>query len=401
MRSTRAVFVLALAVPAVVATARSAAAAPLVCVAAEPGSVEIDGMLDDWQGVARARAGGAERDASFDVRCLFDGDRVYLSVDVRDERVIRKPSLDPRKPAGHDHLVIGLPGVGLALFPGVGKVSPARLLAGKKLTDKALLIEDTLQPRGWSVELSIPVRRVTGWSPGAPTLDATVRLLDADVPDLALNEHEVTWAGELVVGNATDLLAGLLTETRLTKAQLTLDAKADVDRSSPGPERVVAGGTVIALLTERYGFIKLPVDRAADVVKVELIDLRGDGTRLIAAHVRQRGGDGVRDLLTLWTGGNGTLQQVGAIELGKAHAGKRLRSTWQLEPAKGWKQARGARRVLVVRAGAAVGWDEDSYGETPAGDAEPVHVPWDDDRLGGVFWLDRNDRLDTAPIKRR
>ena len=395
-------FVLGILPVAVLAvTAGPATAAPqVVCQQAEPGSIEIDGMLDDWHGVAKVRAGGSDPDASFDVRCLFDGERVLLAVDVRDEHVIRQPRLDPARPAGNDHLSVSLPGVSLTVFPGVGKVAPVRLL-GKKPVDKAIVIEDTLQPAGWSVEVGVPVGRLTGWSPGVAALAATIRLADADVPKLAATEHDVAWDGALGFGGATDLLAGLLADTRLTKAQLTLDVQADVDRSSKGPERVVAGGDVLALLTDRYAFVKLPVQKPSDVVKVELIDLRGDGTKLVAAQLRQRGGGGSRDLLTLWVGGNGTLQQVYAVEVGKEQGGRRLRSTWKVEPAKAWKQAKGARRVLVVRAEPAVGWDEDSYGEAPAPDAEPIHVPWDDDRVGGVFWINRDDQFDTAPIQRR
>ena len=54
-------------------------------------------------------------------------------------------------------------------------------------------------------------------------------------------------------------------------------------------------------------------------------------------------------------------------------------------------------RVLGVPI-TAVGWDEDSYLETPAVDAIPIHVPWDDDRAGGVFWLDAGDALQSADV---
>ena len=390
-----------LATAAVTLVARRADAEPaLPCVQAEPGSVEIDGMLDDWKGVARARAGGATADASFDLRCLFDGERVYLAVDVRDEKPARRPRFDKAHPDGDDHLRLELAGLALTVVPGVDGIAPVRLLAGKKPVDKAIAIEDTLQARGWSVELAIPVARLTGWTPSVPALPARVVLRDSDVPKAGTTEHEVVWAGGLGFGQAGDLLAGLLADARLSKGQITLDARAEVDRSSAGPERVIAGGDVLALITDRYAFVKLPVAKPADVLKVELVDLRGDGSRLIAAHLRQRSGDHVREVLTFWTGGNGTLQQIYALELGKAHGGSRLRSTWTTEPAKGWKQAKGARRVVVVRAQPAVGWDEDSYAEPESTDAEPVHVPWDDDRVGGVFWLDRNGMFATAPIRR-
>ena len=63
----------------------------------------------------------------------------------------------------------------------------------------------------------------------------------------------------------------------------------------------MVAGDRVALLTDQFAFVQLPVARALDVLKVELLDLRGDATRVIAARVRQRGGVGVRDLVMLWT----------------------------------------------------------------------------------------------------
>ena len=96
----------------------------------------------------------------------------------------------------------------------------------------------------------------------------------------------------------------------------------------------------------------------------------------------------------------GKLEEVHAIELAKEQRGKKLTSTWTVEDAGKWKQAKGARRVLVVRAQPAVGWDEDTYDEAPSPDADPIHVPWDDDRTGAVYWLDKSGTLASAVLKR-
>ncbi|MBK9033684.1 MAG: hypothetical protein IPL61_20865, partial [Myxococcales bacterium] len=214
-------------------------------------------------------------------------------------------------------------------------------------------------------------------------------------------EHTVTWTGALALGGKVDLLAAFLAAARLTPAAVTLDVQADVDPTAPGKERIVAAGDRIALLTDQFSFVQLPVARALDVLKVELVDLRGDATRVIAARVRQRGGGGVRDVLMLWSASRGQLEPIGAVEIGKEQGDRRLVSTWKVAPGKAWtKVSGGARRVLEVRAQAAEGWDEDSYQEAPAPDAEPIHVPWDDDRIGGVFWIGPDGKLATAPIKR-
>lgn len=378
---------------------RPAAAEPtLTCALTEADAIDVDGMLDDWDGVGRTRAGGTEADASFDVRCLYDGARLLLAIDVRDEHVVRA-----KGKGGDDRLELALAAgaapLALTLEPGVDGIAPRRRLGGKPVP-AAIKIEDTLQDRGWSAELVIPLARIAGWGPGAPGLSLTINLRDADVAKIAAIEHTVTWTGALTVGNPAASKDAFLAAAGLTAADVTTDTKAELDPASKGLERFVAGGDVIAVVSDHYAFVHLPVQRAADVVKVELIDLRGDGGTIIAAQVRQHGGGGGRDLLTLWAIEGGQLHQVGAIEMGKARGDRRLHSTWAVEPAKKWKPAKGAKKVLVVRAQPAVGWDEDSYGEVSVGDAEPVHLPWDDDRTGGVFWLDAGGALRSAPIKR-
>lgn len=381
--------------------AAPAAAGPRhVCTATQPEAIDIDGMLEDWDGVARARAGGTAADASLDLRCLFDGKQIYLSVDVRDEYVIRAG----KTPAGEDRvelvLAAGKAPLTITLFPGKDRAAPRRLVGGKP-APKWLSAEDTLQPRGWSAEVIVPLARVAGWGPSVPAVSATVRLHDADVPRLALTENTVEWSGSLALGNADSLHGQLLAELHLTRDQVTLDATADLDPSVPGPERVIAGGTAVALLTDRYGYVQLPVARPADVLSVELVDLAGDGRRHVAVKLRQRGGGGSRDLLVLYAARGGKLEELHTIEVGKEQGGRRLASTWALESAKGWqKQARGARRVLVVKAGPATGWDEDSYAEAPAPDADAIHVPWDDDRFGAVYWLTKDGTLASAPLRR-
>ena len=371
---------------------------PLVCAAAEADVVDVDGMLDDWDGVAKARAGGTATDASFDVRCLYDGTRLLLSLEVRDEHVVRAKSK-----GGDDRLELTLAAGGaplvVALQPGVDGIAPRRQVGGKA-PPAWLVAEDTLQDRGWSAEVAVPLAKLAGWGPSVPTLSLAVTLLDADVAKVAAVERTVTWSGALTLADATSSRDQLLQQAGLRAGDVTIDARAELDPGSKGPEQFVAGGDVIAVVSDHFAFVHLPVARAADVVKVELIDLRGDGSKLVAARVRQGGGGGMRDLLTLWDVEGGQLHQVGAIELGKERGEARLRSTWAVEPAKKWKAAKGARKVLVVRAQPAVGWDEDSYGELPAGDAEPIHLPWDDDHAGGVFWLDRGGALQSAAIKR-
>lgn len=376
---------------------RLAGAEPMVpCEAAEDDAIDVDGMVDDWTGVKPTRAGGTDKDASFDLRCLVTASTAWLVVDVRDERVTRGSKAD-------DHVTISL-GAGkplvLTLYPGVDRQAPKRTLGGKAVP-KWLAIEDSLQPAGWSVELAVPLAKVPGWSPSAAAIPLAATLADGDIPRGTTIEHTVDWRGALGFAGKADLLAGFLSAAKLPASAVTLDVQADVDPTLPGKERVVVAADRVALLTDQFAFVQLPVARALDVLKVELVDLRGDGSRVIAARLRQRGGGSVRDVLMLWGASRGQLEPLGAVELGVERGAQRLVSTWKLVAGKPWtKQTRGARKVIEVRAQPAEGWDEDSYREPTASDAEPIHVPWDDDRIGGVLWLGASGRLEAAPIKR-
>lgn len=369
-----------------------AIAASLACQLAEPASVDVDGMLDDWEGVASARANGKDKDQSFDVRCLFDGTRLAISIDVRDDLLSRR-----RKPhkqlLGEDRIELELSAGGaplvLTLFPGTEKVAPKRTLGGKKLP-KWIAIEDTQQPRGWSIELELPLARLSGWSASAPSVDAKVVLRDADELQEAADElaHPLT----LTLGDKPQVFDRFLRETRLKKKDLVLDQIADVDPGRKGTERVVAGGKILGVIGEQYGYVELPVAAAADVLKVQLVDLRGNGGRVVLTHLRQMGGPGSRDLIAFWTASGGQLEQLFAVEVRKEADGNRLESTWKLA-----KKKKGKGMELRVEAQPAVGWDEDSFEEDSADDAEPIHLPWDDARTGGIYWLD-GDTLRSKPI---
>ena len=60
--------------------AAPAAAADAVCVKVAAGSVQLDGLLDDWGGHEDIRTGPDPRDASFSLRCAYDDHTLYLAV---------------------------------------------------------------------------------------------------------------------------------------------------------------------------------------------------------------------------------------------------------------------------------------------------------------------------------
>jgi hypothetical protein len=381
---------------AAIAAGGTAHAQRLTCPLAEAQAIEVDGMLDDWSGVAPARAGGPDLDASFDLRCQYDGQRLQLVVDVRDDLVVRNAAARGALQAGEDRLELqlsaGAAPLIVVLFPGHMKHPPRRTVAGAA-APRWLAVEDTQQRRGWSAELDVPLARVSGWSPSTPSLTARVVYHDSDRLAAAAAESATTLAIELDLGEKKDLLQAFLQATRLKKKDLSIDAQVDVDRTRPGRERVVAGGPYVGIIADQYAFVQLPVKSGADVARIELADLRGDGSRVILAQVRQNGGGGTRTLLLGFTARGGQIEPLFSVEVGKEQAGRVLASRWRVVPRGGAHK----RPELVVEASPAVGWDEDSYGEAPAPDADPIHLPWDDDRWGAAYWL-AGDRVQSRPL---
>jgi hypothetical protein len=182
---------------------------------------------------------------------------------------------------------------------------------------------------------------------------------------------------------------------RLQRSDVRLDKLDDLDPDRRGKERIVAGGTVIGVLTDQFAYVSLPVAKSTDVKKVELLPL-GARTRVVAATVRQSGNGGSRDLLMLWTVWTGQLQPLGQIEIRKEQGANLLEAQWKL--AKGKKGPE-----LWVEPKSVVGWTAGSWNEMPAEDADPILLPWDTQKSGVVYTLTGAElsRRDLPPKKKR
>ena len=358
----------------------------------------IDGRLDDWSGVKAARAGGTSADASFDVRCLFDDDGVALAIDVRDDEVTRVRSGKASEDAIELTLGSGKP-LKLRLMPGTATGAPRYTLGGKALPSW-LAAGDSLQAKGFSVEVLVPWSKFPGYSTAAATLPADVAFIDADQATGAL-AAPLRHAGGLALAGATDLVADFFKAVGGRKSDVMLDELADLDPAHAGKERVIAvrtrGGAALGLLTDTFAYMTLPVATGADVRAVQLIDWRGDGSAVVAATVRQLGGGGSRDLLLLIGGRGGSPAPLHAVEIRKEHSGNVLASTWKVaKVGKGKK----AKRELTVTAGPATGWTAETFDEEPADDAAPIHLPWSDERFGTAFTLSASDELGERALPR-
>ena len=336
------------------ATASSRA---LRCDAASTADLTIDGLLDDWQqSPVVARIGGAP-DGQVALHCAWDGTHLAIALSILDDKVVRVPS-------GHGHE----DHVSFALTAGPGgkpmrfDVYPGTAIAKPRVVGAGAQVGDSLQPQGFSVEVRVPAAAIPGFSGSTPELGLRVTFHDADRATGG-DDADLDIAQPIELSDRKDLLDDFLHTVHLAKSDITLDQLAELDPDRKGKERMVAGGTVIGILTDQFAYVTMP----ARPSKIELLPLGPHGQQIIAAIVRQTGNGGSRDVLMLWTVWTGQLQPLKTIEIRKELGGNVLACSYKVDKGK-----------LVVKPEPAVGFSKDTYNEEPADDADPILVPWAD-----------------------
>ncbi len=364
--------VISFVVVALQATVTGAAPTVVRCDSIATADFAIDGLLDDWPRPVLARA-GVPSDGAVELRCAWDGTALAVALDVKDDRIVRV------RGKGHEDR--------LAISVSAGKaavaiaVSPGNAIARAKITSPAKVsVADSLQPKGFSVELRIPVAQLAGFSPSTPSLELRIVFTDADQATGG-DTTTVPLDASLELGDRKDLLDDFLRTVKLKKSDLRLDTLAELEPRRTGAERIVAGGTVIGVLTDRFAFVAMPVAKPADVREVKLVPLGVNGHMIIAAVIRQFGNGGSRDLLMLWTVWSGQLEPLAQIEIRKEMGANVLDTSWKVVP--------GPRKLpeLVVEPKPAVGFTADTWNEEPAGDAHAIVVPWDPAKSGVGYTL--------------
>lgn len=317
--------------------------------------LSIDGLLDDWKGSPIVARIGAVPDGSIAVRCSWDGSHVAIAVDVTDDKLIRVP----HGRAHEDHVSFSLSAGGKPLrvdiFPGNAMAKPRVVGGGAE-------VADSLQPHGFSVELRAAASAIPGFAGSTPAIDANITFHDADRATGG-DDDDIALVEPIELPDRTDLLDDFLHTVHLTKSDITLDQLAELDPDRKGKERMVAGGTVIGIITDQFAYVTMPEKPA----RIELLPLGPRGQQIIAATVRQTGNGGSRDLLMLWTVWSGQLQPLKNIEIRKELGGNTLSCTYAITKGK-----------LVIVPQPAVGFTKETYNELPADDAEPILLPWTD-----------------------
>ncbi len=358
---------LALVLSAGVATAPQA----IRCDNASTAELSIDGLLDDWKGNEVLARTGAVPDGMISVRCSWDGSALGLALDIVDDRLVRVAG-----GKGHeDHVDIAVSAGGK---PAAISVYPGNSLAKTKISAPGhVQVADSLQPTGFSIEARVPASALAGFSASTPALEVKIVFHDSDAATGGA-DHDLDLPLSIELGDRKDLLDDFLRTVRLRKTDVKLDTLAELDPDHRGKERLVAGGTVIGVLTDQFAYVSLPAARPADVHAVTLLPFGPRGSQIVSAVVRQTGNGGARELLMLWTVWSGQLQPLAQIEVRKEQGTNVLESEWKVEKGKKGPE-------LVVRPKPAVGWTAETWNEAPAEDADSILLPWDAKR-GGIAY---------------
>src|SRR5205823_3000405 len=69
------------------------------------------------------------------------------------------------------------------------------------------------------------------------------------------SDHDLDLPVTIELGDRKDLLDDFLKTVRLKRADIKLDTLAELDPDRRGKERLVAGGTVIGVLTDQFAYV--------------------------------------------------------------------------------------------------------------------------------------------------
>ena len=364
-----------------------ASARDVPCGAVEPDVIQVDGLLNDWSDVkglvtddaahlVGGRAWDGPDDLSFLVRCNYDQKRLYLAIDVHDERLVRTRKAQPQE----DHVVVTL-GAGrkLVIYPADLHADIPRLVKwnGKPKLPPGLEVAEAMQPKGWSVEVAIPWRAVPGWSPGVAQVRGAVAVADCDsrAPlklDAIMSTSEGRRPGAFVLSEGSELLQAFLDHIGARRSDVVYNKLAQMG-GDPGLERVVRVGKIVGVIGKEYLYFEIPVQDPHDIRDFRVVDLAGDGKHAVVVRYLERGSGGAREVLAVWKIVGPQFRRTFAAEVAKQRGTSRIENRYSLVP-------HGRGHDLVLEVGGANGFSPESYREAPADDMIPILLPWEGKR---------------------
>lgn len=336
----------------VASAAAPARAVQLPCAPAEPGTIALDGLVEDWREVEAAVAGDERSGVSF--KCNVEGKTLYLVIEASDERVVRTKLARP----GEDHLELSIGDKLLTIFPAAG-TQKAQLKPGLGR------IASSASDRGFVVEVALPFSKL-GLLRSPERLAFSLRFFDCDSAVALTTEHTVKVEGELAFTAGPSTLDAFLEEHRLSRSSVRWQRQV---KDGGHAVELVLAGRYLAALGDGYAYVELPVADGKDVHDPELVDLAGDGRQALLLRYTERGGEGSREVLAVFRAAGPQLKRVFAAEIGKRTASGKLSAKVTLK-------RRGKATDLLFEAQPAEGLTEASYAEAPATDLIPILLPW-------------------------
>lgn len=383
------------------------------CGPVERGSIHIDGLTSDWEGVPELALGvnpqgpgavGAPLRAG--LRCNYDDQALYLLVRVDDDVLVRTTAAGPQE----DHLELGFAAPGkkkdelvmerLLLWPASSNPrvpraarwesrKPLRLIEGEGPAGRmkplsgppSIEVYEAMQPRGYAVELRLPYALLPGYRPGLP-LPLSVRVVDSDSrarPQVVATAETAPLSRpeELSRVQPAELQSGmesLLQHLKLTASDIWWERSGDLGN---GPTRVLMLGRNLVTLGKEYGYQEVAATRG-DVKEVQLLDL-GEGRQAVLLRAAEHSSGGSRETLRVWAMRGGRFMQLLAMEVAKLVGTSALRTQVSVITKKG------KPLELLLTPQPAQGFTEETYLEVPAEDVQPILLPWRDKKARFVY----------------
>jgi hypothetical protein len=351
---------------ALLSMATPAVATELPCGPVEAGVISLDGLTDDWAEVQGVEAGGGDRNLSFTVKCNLGPRSLYLLVDVRDDYFARTKQTRP----GEDHVELSFGGRKLLVYPGDAARIRDRVTWGKKPA-RGVKSFGALQSHGWAVELELPLGEV-GIRQGTPRISFDAKVADCDSKVRLKTDRVAQIGGAITFAEAESALDAFLTQQHLPKSSIWFDKMMHTGAGQS--VRVLLAGKFLVLVSDGYSYQELPFRERGDLRDSRIVDLAGDGRDALVLRYRERGDSGTRELLAAYRpDGVDKVSRIFAHEVAKFAGAARVEDKVSFV-------RRGHATDLVVEAGAANGFTQASWRETPARDAIPILLPWGDDR---------------------
>lgn len=338
----------------------AATAAGLPCGPAEKGTIELDGLTDDWKEVDGLDGGGRDANLSFTLKCNVVDDVLHLLVDVRDNYFVRTPQARP----GEDHLELVLGGRRFVIFPGDARAIPTK-------APKGIRAESALQTAGWALELAIPLRQVPGFRSGTPQIPFRAEVRDCDSKAALKTERRASLEGAIAFAEGDAALTAFLKDRGLMPGDVWWDKPLALGRRAGA--RALLAGRYLAVISDGYVYMELPFKDRKDLREARVVDLAGDGREALVLRYVERGAGGAREVLAAYRADAEQIRRSFAAETGKQIGANKIANKVSFV-------RRGKATDIVVEAGSATGFTQDSYREAPADDMIPVMLPWSDDR---------------------